>query len=792
MHQKPPKDAELVLPPLKPVVLFAGAGLSVDPPTNAPVWKDVQRRLISVVTSRLQKEDWPCVPELLEHCATLTDGLRPETFFQALHERCAYFDTYALLKHLIGTEPNRHHFAVAEMLHTGHIAAVVTTNFDENIEQAIQLALARPARCCVSGIEYEACAADQADVYKLHGTISKPETISATLSQTAILPRAKAQVLKSLLTDHPVVFVGYSGNDDDIWPVISDSLRDSKNPVIVCAYPGSNPAEPIRSLESRAAIVVEAQLDAVWRALGSESRYGTAQNATAHRDDRRTSALVDTVEKLIGPLPLWQLSSLLGHVALARGDSGGAMFFGELTADILDTRRYGYSALDQARGKLAAQYLELMAQTATGSVMLPGTAYWTGSYGGEELRLDESTLQSLLTTDELCTVILLWAWSDVYHDRLDRVGAYLRRVRQYNSRAYDVRLNLSWVSGVLAYRQGNLLEASVAFDSAIAECLSSNLLTYARVSCDAAMLSIQATDWTRTESLLRPLRRIANRIRDDLLSARILSGLIVVRRAVGPESDLEKLLSERDRLVEALSTKDALLYIVKKGMNADGQEHVEFVCPLCWHDERSAGSERKCGRCGAVLSVSTLKQLRALVDKDREAVLRLMTSDRHQYLVEPKSAIEYLYSSDTSQVITGLVGLYGEARFADRDSLTKQSLTDLLSYVRGSMLELCEDQAKGHSAMERLFFCERWDLLFYVASSSVESATRAMAVDQLASLRGTDGYRSAQTALRVIASDCIYRDTRDTALSKYREGLPHYGGGEDPDLADWLRRTRWS
>jgi hypothetical protein len=181
MHQKPPQDAELVLPPLKPVVLFAGAGLSVDPPTSAPVWKDVQRRLISVVVSHLQKEDWPCVPELLEHCATLTDGLRPETFFQAFHERCAYFDTHALLKHLIGTEPNRHHFAVAEMLRTRHIAAVVTTNFDENIEQAILLASGRPARCCVSEIDYEANAADQADVYKLHGTIVSPNDICDTI-----------------------------------------------------------------------------------------------------------------------------------------------------------------------------------------------------------------------------------------------------------------------------------------------------------------------------------------------------------------------------------------------------------------------------------------------------------------------------------------------------------------------------------------------------------------------------------------------------------------------------------
>ena len=80
---------------------------------------------------------------------------------------------------------------MADLLRTGRIAAVVTTNFDENIEQAIEAALGRPARCCVSRSDYEATATDQADVYKLHGTISKPDTISATLSQTATLHERK-------------------------------------------------------------------------------------------------------------------------------------------------------------------------------------------------------------------------------------------------------------------------------------------------------------------------------------------------------------------------------------------------------------------------------------------------------------------------------------------------------------------------------------------------------------------------------------------------------------------------
>ena len=587
--------------------------------------------------------------------------------------------------------------------------------------------------------------------------------------------------------------------------MISDSLARATRPVIVCVYPGSSPAEPIRSLESRSLTIAETQLDAVWTALGHEAPQATAQNGTVREHDRRANALVETVEKLIGSLSLWRLSSMLGHVALARGDSGAAMFFRELTTDILDTKRYGYTPLERARGKLAAHHLELMAKTATGSPVPPGTAYWTSSYlrnltqlklgqGGEELLFDESSLRSLLTPDELCLVLLLWAWGDVYLDRFDRVGGYLQRVREYNSRAYDVRLHLSWVSGVLAQRRGNLPEAKSGFDSAIAECLeSSNLLTYARVSCDAAMVSIQAGEWARAESLLEPLRRIADRIRDDFLSARILSGLIVVRRVIGSGADLGELLSERDRRVETLVTNDALRIVVTKGMNADGQGHVGFICPICWCDNRSLGRARKCGRCGAMLTLSNLQQLRPLVEKNREAVLRLMTTERQQYLVQPQSAMQYLYSSDTSKVITGLMGLYGEARFADRNALAKQSLNGLLTFICGSMLELCGDDAQRRTAMETLVFlmsagicCSTW------ASWSVESATRAMAVDQLASLRVTDCYHSAQTALRVIASDSIYRDTRDTAESKYKDGVRHYGKGEDPDLADWLRRTRWS
>jgi hypothetical protein len=256
--------------------------------------------------------------------------------------------------------------------------------------------------------------------------------------------------------------------------------------------------------------------------------------------------------------------------------------------------------------------------------------------------------------------------------------------------------------------------------------------------------------------------------------------------------DLPKLALDRDRLLKSLQTKGAVLYIVKGEPHPKGLGKPEFTCPLCWHDNESSSRQRKCERCGALLKESPLQQLRSLVAENREAVLRLMMVDRHQFFVEPRSAMEYLSSPDISQMITGLMGLYAEARFADRDTLAKQSLGNLLSCVRESVLELCEDQARQHEALETLFFHERWDLLYYIASSSTESTTRAMAIDRLASLRVTDCYHSAHAALKVVASDCIYGDTREVALSKYKKGIADYGSREDPDLADWLRRTRWS
>jgi hypothetical protein len=526
----------------RPIVLFAGAGLSVDPPTNAPVWKDVQRNLVEAVTSRLRLEDWPVRDELVARSEVLTDGLRPETFFQALYDRCVYFDSYALLKLLIGVQPNRHHLAVAELLRSGHLTTVITTNFDENIEHGIQAVAGRPAQRCVSIGDYtDANTTRPSEVYKLHGTISDPASMSATLSQTAILPKEKATLLRSLLTEKAVLFVGYSGNDDDIWPVISELLAETKQPVVVCVYPGSDPAEPIHSLKAPGLQIIETTLDPVWGALGHHLSPDDTHRETTRQKTARQKALAQSIQDMVGSLPLWQLASLLGHVALAGGDCSSAMFFGELAADIVDTRKYGYDRLERARGKLAAQHLELLGQTALGYVMLPGQAYWTGSYGDERLEFDMAALERLLTIDELCTALLLWAWSDCYNYRIERAAGYVEHVRNYNSNAPDICLNLAWVSAHLAYRRGDLKAAATAFEDALGKCAEiSDPLTYARISCDAALVAIEAGQWSLAQLVLSQAIGPARRSRDDFLLARLYSALLVASKVALRYSPLSR------------------------------------------------------------------------------------------------------------------------------------------------------------------------------------------------------------------------------------------------------------
>jgi hypothetical protein len=114
--------------------------------------------------------------------------------------------------------------------------AIITTNYDTFIETIFT--------------DYEAIIGEQVlrgshdsigEIFKIHGCITKPETIVITKSDFENYKNKKKYLSAKLLTyfiEHPLVFVGYSVNDSDIIEILSeiDEILSSHNKLIENVY----------------------------------------------------------------------------------------------------------------------------------------------------------------------------------------------------------------------------------------------------------------------------------------------------------------------------------------------------------------------------------------------------------------------------------------------------------------------------------------------------------------------------------------------------------------------------
>ena len=66
------------------------------------------------------------------------------------------------------------------------------------------------------------------------------------INQIQNLGKNKNNLLKKLVSSAPTLFLGYSGNDEDIFPIIRDACSNSPHPSLICIYPGSPKDEPIQ------------------------------------------------------------------------------------------------------------------------------------------------------------------------------------------------------------------------------------------------------------------------------------------------------------------------------------------------------------------------------------------------------------------------------------------------------------------------------------------------------------------------------------------------------------------
>lgn len=122
------------------------------------------------------------------------------------------------------------------------ISTILTTNFDEKIEDAFK----RIMRYEATGVTKFYSATDDDDfnfykeahhktdmkvIYKLHGTLSRPHTIRSSSDELDKLSEDKSNVFKDIVEHNTIIiFIGYSCQDDDIYKALLKIAEEKTNP----------------------------------------------------------------------------------------------------------------------------------------------------------------------------------------------------------------------------------------------------------------------------------------------------------------------------------------------------------------------------------------------------------------------------------------------------------------------------------------------------------------------------------------------------------------------------------
>jgi hypothetical protein len=212
------------------LVLFLGAGVSVEAPSSCPAWNQLLKMVVSAVEAM-----HPRTARLREMLGGALSRIKPEMFCQTLYENLLG-DFFGFLDVLYLGLPNRNHIAIGKLSRTTHIPLILTTNFDVNIEVALrqagvahELHVGRCPRKTLADLRKQSPTFRPVPLIKLHGSIAERSSIVITMRQAGhSLQQDLAETIRWALVSWPVLIVGYSGNDDDIFPEMLSVAREAR------------------------------------------------------------------------------------------------------------------------------------------------------------------------------------------------------------------------------------------------------------------------------------------------------------------------------------------------------------------------------------------------------------------------------------------------------------------------------------------------------------------------------------------------------------------------------------
>ena len=265
-------------------VVVAGAGISVDYPSNLPSWWKFNESLINVIKKRAEN----LCPKINDLFSSITlDGSFPvQTLSDVLVRNGMGKFYFPILKMLNSDRPNANHFALVELVKNKLVDTIVTTNFDKLIELAFEKREV-PIRLMFNDSHFEDSSIQENVLLKVHGSVDDATSFIDTVTQKAVgLSKAKKDFLKRRL-DCDIVFIGFSGADfdfDENYIPIKGALENNKR-VRWIVHPKSKVSENILHLKE----LYPAQVEIEEKKLSSFfSEYGIEYHFIENEEEEKS------------------------------------------------------------------------------------------------------------------------------------------------------------------------------------------------------------------------------------------------------------------------------------------------------------------------------------------------------------------------------------------------------------------------------------------------------------------------------------------------------------------------
>ncbi|MBZ0270540.1 SIR2 family protein [bacterium] len=231
-------------PGKKQWILVVGAGVSKDAGIHTAwdLMMEIAAKLY-VLKGRTGRPD----PDMLE--AWFLGSEYAEKSFSELTSEIYSTDAQrrSFLDDYIGGKPaGEAHQLIAELARRGILRAIVTTNFDCCIENALHAKNLKP-QVIVSDADVEGCEplehCYRVRIYKPHGSLDRGDLLRVTPAELAALPKKMTAELRRRFSEHGVIVLGYAGLDKGLQSIIE---RRKTNHFPLCWI---DPNAPIPSVD---------------------------------------------------------------------------------------------------------------------------------------------------------------------------------------------------------------------------------------------------------------------------------------------------------------------------------------------------------------------------------------------------------------------------------------------------------------------------------------------------------------------------------------------------------------